>query len=120
VVYGSRMVGHRPHRVLFFWHYLANKFLTMLSNMFSNLNLTDMETCYKLFTREIIEKIRPKLRSNRFGIEPELTALVGKGKYIVYEVGISYHGRSYAEGKKISWKDGLAALWYILKYNIFN
>ncbi len=105
VVYGSRFVGSEPHRVLFFWHYVGNKFLTVLSNMFSNLNLTDMETCYKIFRAEIIKSIR--LRENRFGFEPEVTAKVARIKGIrIYEVGISYYGRTYEEGKKINWKDG--------------
>lgn len=120
VVYGSRFIGDRPHRVLFFWHSVGNKFLTLLSNMFTNLNLTDMETCYKLFTKEAMEKILPSLTSNRFTIEPEITAQVAKKKLRIYEVGISYHGRTYAEGKKINWKDGLSALWAIVKYNLFS
>ncbi|MFH1225822.1 MAG: glycosyltransferase family 2 protein [bacterium] len=120
VVYGSRMMTQRPRRVLFFWHYLGNKFLTSLSNLLTNLTLTDMETCYKMFTKKVIDEISPRLKAKHFGIEPELTAQVGKGKYVVYEVGISYCGRSYAEGKKINWRDGLAAIWYILKYNFFD
>ena len=119
VVYGSRFMGGKPHRILFFWHSIGNRFLTCLSNMFSNLNLTDMETCYKLFRSEIIKSI--KLQENRFGFEPEVTAKIAKVKNIrIYEVGISYYGRTYAEGKKINWKDGFRALWCILKYNIFS
>jgi len=120
VVYGSRLMTTRPHRVLFYWHYVANMFLTTLSNMLTNLNLTDMETGYKVFTRRVIDKITPQLKSKRFGIEPELTALVARHRFKVYEVGISYYGRSYKEGKKIGWRDGLAAVWYILKYNLFH
>ncbi len=120
VVYGSRFMGHRPHRVLYFWHYLGNKFLTTLSNVFTNLNLTDMETCYKAFTREALLKFRNELVSNRFGIEPEITARVAKHKLRIYEVGISYSGRTYAEGKKIGWKDGFSAIWAIAKFNMFG
>ncbi len=120
VVYGSRMLSQHPHRVLFFWHYLGNKFLTALSNIFTNLALTDMETGYKMFTKKVIDEILPKLKAKRFGIEPELTARVAQGGYRIYEVGISYYGRSYAEGKKISWRDGLAAIWYVLKYNLLT
>ncbi len=120
VVYGSRLLTDKPHRVFYVWHYWANKFLTILSNFFTGLTLSDMETGYKMFRREVIKEILPKLKSNRFGIEPELTAQVGKGKYIVYEVGIAYYGRSYLEGKKVNWHDGFAAIWYILKYNLFN
>ena len=117
VVFGSRFKGSNPHRALFFWHTIGNKFLTFLSNLFSNLNLTDMETCYKMFKREIIENI--KLKENRFGIEPELTAKISKIKGIrIYEVGISYYGRTYDEGKKIGWKDGIRAIYCILKYNL--
>lgn len=119
VVYGSRLIGGEvPRRVMFFWHYLGNKFLTLLSNMLTDLNLTDMETCYKVFSRRAIQVILPQLKSNRFGFEPEVTARVAKNKFRVYEVSISYHGRTYAEGKKIGWKDGLAALWYIIKFNL--
>ncbi len=114
VVYGSRFVGGDEHRVLYFWHYVGNRFLTLVSNMFTNLNLTDMETCYKVFRAEVLRNLR--LRSNRFGIEPELTAKVARGRWRVYEVGISYSGRSYEEGKKITWKDGLKALWCILRF----
>jgi len=119
VVYGSRFAGRNPHRVLYFWHYLGNKILTTFSNVLTNLNLTDMETGYKVFTRRVKDKILPCLTSNRFGIEPEMTALVAKLKVPIYEVGISYHGRTYQEGKKINWKDGLLAFWYVLKYNCF-
>lgn len=118
VVYGSRFLGGGPHRVHLFWHYVGNKFLTILSNMFTNLNLTDMETCYKLFKTDVIKDIT--IEENGFGIEPELTAKVAKKKCRVYEVGISYYGRSYAEGKKINWKDGLWAVFAILKYSIFR
>lgn len=118
VVYGSRFLGDRPHRVLFFWHMIANNLLTLLSNMCTNLNLTDMETGYKMFTKEVAKSI--KLEENRFGMEPEFTAKIAKKKYRVFEVGISYHGRSYDEGKKIGWRDGVQALWCILKYNLFS
>jgi glycosyltransferase involved in cell wall biosynthesis len=114
VVYGSRFVGGDEHRVLYFWHYLGNKFLTLCSNVFTNLNLTDMETCYKVFRAEVLRNMR--LRSNRFGIEPELTAKVARGGWRIYEVGISYSGRSYEEGKKITWKDGLKALYSIVRF----
>lgn len=120
VVYGSRFMGNAPHRVLFFWHYLGNKFLTTLSNIFTDLNLTDMETGYKAFSREALLKILPKLKSDRFGIEPELSARVAHAGLRVYEVGISYSGRTYAEGKKINWKDGLAAIWAIIRFNLFD
>ncbi len=116
-VYGSRFMGGRPHRILFFWHTLGNNFLTFLSNVFTNLNLTDMETCYKLFRTEIIQRIQ--LKEKRFGFEPEVTAKLSKiPKIRIYEVGISYYGRTYDEGKKIGWKDGFRALWCILKYNL--
>lgn len=119
VVYGSRFMGGRPHRILFFWHTIGNKFLTFLSNMLTNLNLTDMETCYKLFRSNIIKQI--KLKEKRFGFEPEVTAKMSKIQKIrVYEVGISYYGRTYEEGKKIGWKDGFRAIWCILKYNLFS
>ena len=118
VVYGSRFLGGGPHRVHLFWHYVGNKFLTILSNMFTNLNLTDMETCYKLFRTEVLKDVIIEERG--FGIEPELTAKVAKKRCRVYEVGISYYGRSYAEGKKINWKDGLWAIYAILKYTIFR
>jgi len=118
VVYGSRFMGGRPHRVLYYWHSLGNIFLTTLSNMFTNINLTDMETCYKVFRREIIQSI--KIEENRFGFEPEITAKIAKLGCKIYEVGISYSGRTYKEGKKISWKDGIHAIYCILKYNIFR
>lgn len=121
VVYGSRLVTGRPHRVLFFWHYKANQFLTFLSNMFTGLNLTDMETGAKVFRGDLIRKLAPKLSSKRFGFEPEITARIAKLKSVkIFEVGISYSGRTYAEGKKIGWKDGLLALWEILKYNLVS
>ena len=120
VVFGSRFVGDSPHRILFFWHYLGNKFLTFLSNIFTNLNLTDMETGYKAFNKKALSQIAPLLKSNRFGIEPEITALAAKKKLRIFEVGISYTGRTYQEGKKIKWKDGLVAVWYILKYNLLR
>lgn len=119
VVYGSRFVGHHPHRILFFWHSIGNKFLTSLSNMMTNLNLTDMETCYKLIRTSIAKSI--KIKENRFGIEPEITAKLAKKKGIrIYEVGISYYGRTYEEGKKIGWKDGFRAIYCIFKYKWFN
>lgn len=119
VVYGSRFMGGSPHRILFFWHSIGNKFLTMLSNAFTNLNLTDMETCYKLFKREIIQGI--SLKEKRFGFEPEVTAKISRVPNIkIYEVGISYYGRTYAEGKKINWKDGFRAIYCILKYGAFK
>lgn len=120
VVYGSRFMGDKPHRVMYFWHYAGNKFLTILSNIFTNLNLSDMETCYKAFNRLAVDKIKDKLTAKRFGIEPEITALVAKNNLNVYEVGISYFGRTYQNGKKIGWKDGLSAIWHILKFNLFN
>ena len=116
VVFGSRFMGGRAHRVLYFWHSVGNTFLTLLSNMFTNLNITDMETCYKAFRREIIQSIR--IEENRFGFEPEITAKVARLGVRIFEVGISYYGRTYAEGKKIGWKDGLSALRCILKYNL--
>lgn len=117
VVYGSRFMGGKPHRILFFWHSIGNKFLTFLSNMFTNLNLTDMETCYKMFRAEIVQKLQ--LQENRFGFEPEVTAKISKIKGIrIYEVGISYYGRTFEEGKKISWKDGFRAIYCIFKYAI--
>jgi glycosyltransferase involved in cell wall biosynthesis len=118
VVFGSRFQGGQPHRVLYFWHRVGNGILTLLSNMFTNLNLTDMETCYKAFKREIALAIT--IEENRFGFEPEITAKVAKMKCRVYEVGISYYGRTYQEGKKIGWKDGFRALYCILKYNLFR
>jgi len=118
VVYGSRFIGGNPHRILFFWHSLGNKFLTNLSNMFTNLNLTDMETCYKVFKRQVIQKIT--IEENRFGFEPELTAKLSRIPNIrIYEVGISYYGRTFAEGKKICWKDGIRAIYCIFKYWLF-
>lgn len=118
VVFGSRFLGGRPHRVLYYWHSLGNIFLTTLSNMLTNINLTDMETCYKVFSREIIQSI--KIEEDRFGFEPEITAKVAKLGCKIYEVGISYSGRTYQEGKKINWKDGISALRCILKYNLFR
>ena len=119
VVYGSRFIGGKPHRILFFWHSLGNKFLTFLSNSFNNLNLTDMETCYKLFRSEIIKNI--KLKEKRFGFEPEVTAKIARLKNIrIYEVGISYYGRTYEDGKKINWKDGIRAIYSIIKYGLFH
>jgi glycosyltransferase involved in cell wall biosynthesis len=119
VVYGSRFIGGNPHRILFYWHSIGNKWLTKLSNMFSNLNLTDMETCYKLVDRKMIQSLH--LNEKRFGFEPELTAKLSRIKNIrIYEVGISYYGRTYEEGKKISWKDGVRAIYVILKYGMFR
>jgi glycosyltransferase involved in cell wall biosynthesis len=119
VVYGSRFIGGAPHRILFFWHTIGNKFLTFLSNFFTNLNLTDMETCYKLFKTSIIKTI--SLQEKRFGFEPEVTSKISKIKGIrIYEVGISYYGRTYLEGKKINWKDGFKAIYCIIRYNLFN
>jgi glycosyltransferase involved in cell wall biosynthesis len=118
VVFGSRFLGGDAHRVLYFWHRMGNGFLTLLSNMFTNLNLTDMETCYKIFRREIIQGI--KIEENRFGFEPEITAKVAKLHCRIYEVGISYYGRTYDEGKKIGWKDGVRAIICIVKYNLFK
>lgn len=117
VVYGSRFLGG-PHRVFYFWHYLGNKLLTLLSNMFTNLNLTDMETCYKVFRREVLQTI--SLKQTRFGFEPEVTAKIAKQNWRVYEVPIAYYGRTYAEGKKIGWKDGVQAIWCIFRYNLFS
>ncbi len=117
VVYGSRFIGPEQ-RVLYFWHYAGNKFLTLLSNMLTNLNLSDMETCYKAFRSSVIKNLR--IEAHRFGMEPELTAKVAKMGCRVYEVPISYYGRDYSEGKKITWKDGIAAIWFILKYNLFR
>lgn len=119
IVYGSRFIGGKPHRILFYWHSIGNKFLTNLSNMFSNLNLTDMETCYKLFKSELIKNI--ELKEQRFGFEPEVTAKIARIKGLrIYEVGISYYGRTYEEGKKIGWKDGFRAIYCILKYGLFR
>jgi len=116
VVYGSRFKGNRPHRVLYFWHRLGNGLLTFLSNMLTNLNLTDMETGYKAFRREVIQSIN--IEEDRFGFEPEITAKIARGQYRIYEVGIGYFGRTYVEGKKTGWKDGMWAIWCILKYNL--
>jgi len=118
VVYGSRFMGGRPHRVLYFWHSIGNRFLTLLSNMITNLNLTDMETCYKCFRREVIERLTIEERA--FGVEPEITAKMALGGWRVYEVGISYAGRTYAEGKKITWRDGMSAIRCILKYGLIR
>lgn len=117
-VYGSRFMGGQPHRVVYFWHMVGNRFLTLLSNMFTNLNLTDMETCYKLITKEVYQKI--SIEENRFGFEPEITAKLAKMNIPIYEIGISYYGRTYQEGKKIGWKDGISAIVCILKYNLFK
>jgi len=116
VVYGSRFMGSHPHRVVYFWHMVGNKVLTVLSNMFTNLNLTDMETCYKMFRREVIQSI--EVEEDRFGFEPEITAKIARRDCVIYEVGISYYGRTYAEGKKIGWLDGFRAIYSILKYNL--
>jgi len=118
VVFGSRFLGGRPHRVVYFWHMVGNRFLTLLSNMCTNLNLTDMETCYKMFRREFLDSIT--IEENRFGVEPEITAKVAKAGSRVYEVGISYNGRTYEEGKKIGWRDGMRAVYVIVKYNLFR
>lgn len=119
VVYGSRFMGGRPHRILFFWHTIGNKFLTFLSNMFTNLNLTDMETCYKLFRADLLKNL--KLVENRFGFEPEVTAKIARiPKIRIYEVGVSYYGRTYEEGKKINWKDGFRALYCIVRYGLLS
>ena len=117
VVYGSRFTGSGPHRVLYFWHMIGNRFLTLLSNMLTNLNLTDIETCYKMFRREVIQSI--EIKEDRFGFEPEITAKIARTGCRIYEVGISYAGRTYAEGKKIGWKDGFRAIYAILKYNLW-
>lgn len=118
VVFGSRFVGSLPHRVVYYWHMVGNRFLTMLSNMLTNINLTDMETCYKAFRREIIQSIT--IEEDRFGFEPEITAKIAKLKIRIFEVGIAYFGRTYAEGKKINWKDGISAVVCIVKYNLFR
>ena len=118
VVYGSRLIGAQPHRVLYFWHYMGNRCVTFLSNMFTNLNLTDMEVGFKVFKAEVLKDIR--IKCNRFGVEPELTAKVARKKCVVYEVPISYHGRDYAHGKKITWRDGLAAIFHILRFRFFD
>lgn len=120
MVFGSRFIGNQPRRVLFFWHFLGNKMLTLFSNVLSDLNLTDMETCYKVFTKAAINKILPRLTSERFNIEPEITALAVKEKLRIFEVGVSYYGRTYAEGKKIGWKDGFSAILAIIKFNLFR
>jgi glycosyltransferase involved in cell wall biosynthesis len=117
-VYGSRFAGEGPHRVLYFWHFVGNKLLTLVSNMMTNLNLTDMETCYKMFRREVLESL--EIEENRFGLEPEMTAKLALGGWRIYEVGISYSGRTYAEGKKINWKDGVSAFRCILKYGLWR
>ena len=119
VVFGSRFLGSDPHRVLYIWHYVANRFLTIVSNVCTGLNLSDMETCYKVFRRNVVDTIKHQLVSQRFGIEPELVARVAKGRWRIYEIGISYYGRTYEEGKKINWKDGFAALWHIIRFNFF-
>jgi glycosyltransferase involved in cell wall biosynthesis len=118
VVYGSRFLGSGPHRVVYFWHYIGNKILTTLSNMITNLNLTDMETCYKVFRRSALDGMR--LESERFGFEPEFTVKVARQHLVIYEVGISYYGRSYAEGKKITWTDGVEAVWCLVKYGLLQ
>jgi hypothetical protein len=118
VVYGSRFAGQGAHRVLYFWHSVGNRFLTLLSNLFTNLNLTDIETCYKVFTREALAGV--VIKEKRFGFEPEITARMAKKKLRIYEVPISYYGRTYEQGKKIGWKDGVWAIWSILKYNLWG
>lgn len=118
VVFGSRFLGDQAHRVLYFWHYLGNRFLTTLSNCFTNLNLTDMETCYKVFRREVIDELTPRLVQDRFGFEPEITARVARRRYRIYETSVSYSGRTYAEGKKIGWRDGFKALYCIVRFGI--
>ncbi len=118
VVFGSRFVGAGPHRVVYFWHYVGNRLLTLLSNMLTNINLTDMETCYKVFRREVIQSI--DIKEKRFGFEPEITAKIARKRVRIYEIGISYYGRTYEEGKKIGWRDGVKAVWCILKYNLFS
>lgn len=117
VVYGSRFAGHGAHRVLYFWHYVGNRFLTLLSNLFTNLNLTDMESCYKVFTKAALQGVQ--IRENRFGFEPEITAKMAKKRLRIYEVPVSYYGRTYEEGKKIGWRDGFWAIWCIFRYNVF-
>ena len=117
-VFGSRFMGGRPHRILYFWHMVGNRFLTLLSNMFTNLNLTDLETCYKAFRAALLKNL--DLRENRFGFDPEVTAKLAKSRYRIYEVGISYSGRTYSEGKKVNWKDGFRAIYAILRYNLFS
>lgn len=120
VVYGSRFLGDQPHRVLYYWHYVGNRFLTTLSNFFTNLNLTDMETCYKVFRREVIQEILPTLKQKRFGFEPEITAKVARRRCRIYEMSISYSGRTYDQGKKIGWRDGFKALYCIVRYGLFR
>ena len=120
VVYGSRLLSGEAKRVLFIWHFLGNIFLTLLSDLFTGLTLTDMETGYKALRKEVIDSFKNKLKSKRFGIEPELTARVAQGQWRVYEIGISYYGRDYSEGKKIKWKDGLVAIWHIVRFNLFK
>jgi glycosyltransferase involved in cell wall biosynthesis len=120
VVFGSRFMGGMPHRVLYYWHSVGNKFLTLLSNCFTNLNLTDMETCYKVFTADVVKKILPTLQQDRFGFEPEITAKIAREGGRIYEIGISYSGRTYKEGKKIGWKDGFRAIYCILRYGLFK
>lgn len=119
VVYGSRFLSGDAKRVLYLWHFLGNVFLSALSNLFTGLNISDMETCYKAFRKEVADSFKDKLKSKRFGIEPELTARIAKGNWRIYEVGISYYGRTYDEGKKITWRDGFAAIWHIIKFNLF-
>ncbi|REJ75842.1 MAG: glycosyltransferase family 2 protein [Planctomycetota bacterium] len=118
VVFGSRFLGDQPHRVLYFWHSVGNKFLTLLSNCFTNLNLTDMETCYKLFTKEVLDEVVPHLKQDRFGFEPEVTARIARRRFRIFEMSVSYHGRTYEQGKKIGWKDGVKALWCIVRYGV--
>jgi len=120
VVYGSRFLGDQAHRVLYYWHSMGNKFLTLLSNWFTDLNLTDMETCYKLFRRDCLMEILPTLRQDRFGFEPEITAKIARKRLRVYEMAISYSGRTYEDGKKIGWRDGVKAIWCILRYGLFR
>lgn len=120
VVYGSRFLGDQAHRVLYYWHSMGNKFLTLLSNWFTDLNLTDMETCYKVFRRECLQEIAPTLRQNRFGFEPEITAKIARRRLRIYEMAISYSGRTYDDGKKIGWRDGVKAIWCILRYGLFK
>ena len=118
VVYGSRFLGDQAHRVLYYWHYVGNRFLTMISNWFTNLNLTDMENCYKVFRRQVIVDLVPHLKQNRFGFEPEVTARIARRRHRVFEMSVSYSGRTYAEGKKIGWRDGFSALWCIVRYGL--
>ena len=120
VVFGSRFLGDRPHRVLYFWHYVANQFFTLLSNCFTNLNLPSIETCYKIFKREVMESVLPTLKQDRFGFEPEVTAKIARRRFRVYEMSISYSGRTYAEGKHIGWRDGISAIWCILRYGLWD